>query len=146
MQIVGGDKWEAVLEGIAQRSSRASHVAVGFLERATYPDGTSVALVATVQEYGAPSRGIPSRPFFRGMVRTKQGEWPRAVARLLVSNNYDARRTLEQAGAAIAGQLRQAITTFRGVPLSPATVARKGHAKQLVDTGHMLRSVDYEVR
>lgn len=30
-----------------------------------YEDGTSIALVAMVHEYGSPSRGIPARPLFR---------------------------------------------------------------------------------
>lgn len=117
---------------------------MGFLEKATYPDGTQVALVAAVQDFGAPSRGIPPRPFFRNMVKAKSPEWPAAIEAGLKANRYDAKRTLEQVGEAIAGQLRQSIADFEGVPLKPATIARKGFSKQLVDTGVLLGSVDYE--
>ena len=48
-------------------------------------------------------------------------------------------------GAGIEGQLRQSITDTNAPPLSPATIARKGFSKPLVDTGNMLNSVASEV-
>jgi hypothetical protein len=47
---------------------------------------------------------------------------------------------------AIAGQLRESIIKTNAPPLSPRTIARKGFAKPLIDTSHMINSVDYEVR
>ena len=120
-------------------------VRIGFLEGATYPDGTSVPLVAAVNEFGAPSRNQPPRPFFRNMIAAKSGEWPDSAARLLVANHYDTARTLGQVGEAIAGQLRESIRDLQEPPLAPATVKRKGFDKPLIDTGHMLASVSYEV-
>jgi hypothetical protein len=146
VEISGGDKLQARLAEIAKNANKAASVDVGFLEGATYPDGTSVPLVAAIQEFGAPSRNIPPRPFFRNMVADKSGEWPDAVAGLLKDNDYDATKTLELTGAAIKGQLQEAITTFVGTPLAPATIAKKGSSKELVDTGHMLASVDFIVK
>lgn len=143
--ITGGEKLQAKLDEIANRLKRGAVVKVGFLEGATYPDGTKVALIAAIQDFGAPAAGIPPRPFFRNMVADKKAGWPAAVEKLLKANDYDVERTLALMGEGIAGQLRQAIADFEGVPLKPATIARKGHAKQLVDTGHMLASVDFEV-
>ena len=133
------------LDEIARNLKSAGKVRIGFLENARYADGTSVALVAAIQDSGAPSVGIPPRPFFRNMVRDKKGEWPGAIRTALKANDYDARKALEIVGEGIAGQLRQAITDFVGVPLAPATVARKGTDVQLIDSGHMLASVDKEV-
>lgn len=129
-----------------RRLSTASTVEVGFLEKASYPDGTSVPLVAAINEYGAPSRGQPPRPFFRRMIAQKSPEWPNATARLLETNDFDARRTLEQVGAAIKGQLQQSIVDLVDPPLAPATVARKGFDKPLINTSNMLKSVDYRVK
>jgi hypothetical protein len=143
--ISGGTKLEAALRQIADKVTRPATLRVGFLEGATYPDGTSVALVAAVNEFGAPSRGQPPRPFFRNMIKSKAPEWPSAIAGLLKGNGYDAEAALDVAGAAIAGQLRQSIQALTSPPLKPATVARKGFSKPLVDTGHMLQSVDHEV-
>ena len=144
--IKGGKKFEAAMADLARRVSRPGTLRVGFLENAKYPDGTPVAMIAAIQDFGAPSVGIPPRPFFRNMIKDKQSEWPKAVADLLRANNYDAVRTLELTGEAIAGQLRQSIIDTNSPPLAETTIQRKGFSKPLVDSGHMLNSVDYEVK
>ena len=141
----GGENVTRVLERIADRVTRPATLRVGFLEGATYPDGKPVAMIAAIQEFGAPRANIPPRPFFRNMIAKKSKEWPRAVADLLVQNDYDVARTLDQAGFAIEGQLRQSIQQTDAPPLAQSTIDRKGHSKPLVDTGHMLNSVDHEV-
>lgn len=141
----GGDRLAQVLERIGVATRRARRVKVGFLERATYPDGKQVAMIAAINEFGAPGASIPPRPFFRNMIAAKSGEWPRAISGLLVANEYDAERTLGQVGEAVAGQLRQSIIDTNEPPNAPSTIRRKGHAKPLVDTGHMLQSVSYEI-
>lgn len=128
---------------MAEGLSRGGTVRVGFLENATYPDGKSVAMIAAIQDFGTGT--IPPRPFFRNMIAAKQGEWPGAIDGLLKANDYDIDKTLQQTGAAIAGQLRQSIIDTNAPPLSPVTIRRKGHAKPLIDTSHMINSVDFEV-
>jgi hypothetical protein len=142
----GGGAFEAKLRQIAESVSKPGTLRVGFLQNATYPDGKQVAMIAAIQDFGAPGVGIPPRPFFRNMIAAKQSEWPNAIGNLLKTNNYDAPRALSVAGAGVAGQLRQSIIETNSPPLSPTTIARKGHAKPLVDTGHMLNSVDFEVK
>lgn len=144
VNVTGGDKALKALQDIASKLKGRS-VRIGFLEGATYPNGTPVALVAAIQNFGAPSRNIPPRPFFSNMINEHASEWPAALEAVLKANNYDLERSLAQMGEAIAGQLRQAITDFEGVPLSDLTIRRKGFDKQLVDTGHMLNSVEYEI-
>lgn len=48
----GGEKIEQKLREIAEKAGKANTVRVGFLEGATYPDGTPVAQIAAIQEYG----------------------------------------------------------------------------------------------
>lgn len=146
VKISGGNRLEAALAEIAKKLTKASTLSVGFLEGSTYPDGTSVPMVALTQEFGSPANNIPPRPFFRDMIAAKSPEWPEAVGDLLIANDYDASKTLEQTGAAIKGQLQQSIANFNGVPLSEATIVKKGSSKQLIDTGVMINSVDYEVK
>lgn len=141
----GGDKLSAKLTAMARSLGKGTVVRIGFLEGATYPDGKPVAMIGAIQEFGAPKAGIPSRPYFRTMIRNKRGEWPKAIGSTLKANDYDARRTLDQVGAAVAGQLRQSITDLVSPPLAASTIARKGFDKPLIDTGHMLNSVDHEV-
>ena len=176
VKVVGGDALLTRTEEISDSLRRASTLEVGFLEGATYPDGTPVAMVAAIQEFGAPRVGIPPRPFFRTMIAEKMPEWGPAIAGLLKDNDFDTRRTLSQAGEAIRGQLQQSIIDTNSPPLSPVTLmlrkmkaqdpslvvtgATVGEAarrvaagetatgvstKPLVDTGHLLASVDYSV-
>lgn len=144
--IKGGDKLVAKLAEMAKLVARPATLSVGFFERATYPDGKPVAMIAAIQEFGAPSRGIPPRPFFRNMVAAKSGEWPAAIAGLLQANGMDAARALDVAGQRIAGQLQESINQTNSPPLAASTIARKGHAKPLIDTGRMWNAVGHEVR
>lgn len=143
--IKGGSALEKRLSELAAKVSRPANLSVGFIENSTYPDGTSVPMVAAIQEFGAPARKIPPRPYFRSMIADKSPGWGDAIAAVLEANDYDATRTMEQVGAGIKGQLQQSIVDTNAPALSPATVARKGSEKPLVDTGQMLNSVDYKV-
>lgn len=143
--VIGGDLLDQALKKLADRLGRAREVRVGFLEGATYPDGTTVAQVAAIQNFGAPEANIPPRPFFDNMIVAKSPDWAERFARVLKLSDYDSDRALSRMGDGIATQLRQSIVATNEPPLAPATIARKGFDKPLVDTGHMLASVDKEV-
>lgn len=145
-EIKGGTKLQSALVELTAKLSKYGTLRVGFLSGARYPNGTPVAMVAAIQEYGAPRAGIPPRPFMRNMIAAKQDEWPAAIAGLLKSTNYDTARTLALTGEAIKGQLQQSIRDTNSPPLKPATIKRKGFAKPLIATGLMLNSVSYEVK
>lgn len=144
-EIKGGQKLEAALAHIAAQLSRPGTLKVGFLENATYPSGTPVAMIAAIQDFGAPAAGIPPRPFFRNMVAAKASSWGPAIANLLVPNDYDVERVLQLTGEGIKGQLQQSIIDTNTPPLAQSTIDRKGHSKPLIDTSNMINSVDYEV-
>ena len=157
----GGDKLKAKLASMVAMANNAKEVRVGFLAEAKYPDGTSVAMVAAIQNFGAPAAGIPPRPFFRNAIAKHKDEWPKAISELLVDNDYDALRTLQQTGEAIAGQIRQSLVDTNEPPLKAATLRARGvasdlvynpkdsrtfGAKPLIDTGNMLDSISYQVK
>ena len=125
--------------------ARAPRLRVGFLDGATYPDGTSVAAVAAYNEYGDPARGRPPRPFVRETIVREREVWGKTLAAGLRMNNFNVAAGLGVLGDDIAGAIRETITQFDSPPLSPRTVARKGFAKPLIDTGTMLRSVSWEL-
>lgn len=138
-RISGGDQVEARLRAIATRVSKRATLRVGFLENAKYPDGTPVAMVAAIQNYGAPRARIPPRPFFGNMIAAKKGEWPKAIGTLLKDNDYDATRAFDIAGFAIAGQLRQSIIDTNTPPLRPLTLMlRKMQGEGVHITGRSL--------
>lgn len=118
----GGKKLEKALADMSRGVGKAATVKVGFLAGATYANGTPVAMVAAIQNFGAPARGIPPRPFFSNMIADKSSEWGPAVGDLLKANDFDAERSLEQVGQGIAGQLRQSIIDTNDPPLSPVTL------------------------
>lgn len=142
----GGDEARKILRQFMEMARDPFVLRVGFLENATYPDGKPVAMIGAIQNYGAPRAGIPPRPFFSNMIRKKQGEWPSAIVTLMRDNDMDIERVLTIAGAAIAEQLKQSIIDTNTPPLADSTVARKGFDKPLIDTSHMINSVDFEVK
>lgn len=143
----GGEKLQAVLRELSDKI-KDSGVRVGFLENATYPDGQPVAAVAAFNNFG--TRNAPPRPFFSNMVEEEKDGWGDALAKLCKETNYDIPKVMALMGEGIKGQLQQAIIDFNDPPDSEETIARKrskhGADATLVDTGHMLNSVDYEVK
>lgn len=122
----GGTKFRAVLNKMAAKLSKPGTVRIGFLENSTFPDGTSIPMVAAIQEFGAPRAHIPPRPYFRTMIANKSPEWPDAIAHNLKATDYDVNRTLSLVGEGISGQLREAIVDLVAPPLSPVTVMLRG--------------------
>lgn len=123
-------------------------VKVGYFETARYPDGTPVAGVAVVQEFGSVSQGIPLRPTFGPAIngsKQMQRDAIAAAVRRSVSGSQTVSTGLEQLGGAMVGEIQEAIADLTSPPLSPITIARKGNDKPLVDTGLMLQSVTYTV-
>lgn len=171
-EIIGGGKFEQVLSALGERLGKKTQVNVGFLEGATYPDGTSVATVAAINNFGAPEAGIPARPFFSNMIAENSGEWADKFATVLKSCNYDTDQALELMGNGMMGQLiesivntksppnadvtnllKQRFPTGEGVTFADVQQARHDVAagitapagKPLSWSGHLLSSVDKEV-
>jgi len=151
MAVRGGDKLKRKLREISERL-RENPLRVGFLKGATYPDGTSVPMVAYMNEYGRIVRSdegdyyqLP-RPFFRIMVAKNKKDWPEDLKKLILRSDYDSDRCLNLMGFRIKGQLQESITALVSPPLAESTIARKGFSKPLIDTSHMLNSVDFEVQ
>lgn len=138
----GGEGVMKALEKIAKKMGGGS-VSVGFMEDATYPDGTPVAAVAFWNEFGGPNR--PPRPFFRHMISEESPDWPSKMARLAEATDYDGPRVLGLMGEDIKGALQQSINEFTDPALAESTIAAKGFEKPLIDTGHMLNSITYVV-
>ena len=145
------------LAEIANKMGRG-HVNVGFLASATYPDGTPVAAVAFWNEVGSgagvpeglesvaesgPSR--PPRPFFKQTIAANSPHWGKDLAEQVKSTGGDGNVALGRMGVEIVGEIQESIINFSDPPNAPSTIARKGFDDPLIDTGTMLRSVDFEV-
>lgn len=144
MAVTGGDKLDRRLAEIAARLGAGKILRAGFLEGATYPDGEPVATIAAANEFGRPENNQPPRPFFRNAIAGNRERWTKGFGVLLQQG-----RTVEQAlaltGEVIRGDIQSSIRKLTDPPLAAYTVAKKGFDKPLIFTGHMLRSVDYEI-
>ncbi len=101
-------------------------VFVGWLESAVYDDSTPVAGVAAVQEYGAPSRGIPPRPFLRPTEDEKMKDWKAIIewgAKAILKGTMTAKDVMNVLGSKMVGDIKGAITDISGPELSPITIA-----------------------
>lgn len=142
----GGDALERKLAEMAEKLGEGKVLRVGFLENATYPDGQQVAMVAAANEFGNPANNQPPRPFFRNMIADNKDTWPDDIVRIAQTTDFDGEQILGLMGEYIKAQLQQSIRELMEPPLSPVTIEKKGFDKPLIDTGHMLNSVDYDIR
>lgn len=120
--MTGGGKLDMYLRRIAEHVGPPQEVHTGFLAGSTEADGTSLPMVAFLQEYGAPSVGIPPRPYFRNAIAKHKGEWGDQLGKKLIAEDYDGTRALDGMGEVIAGEITQSIADLTAPPLSPVTV------------------------
>ena len=155
-KLTGGKALEQKLRSLADRVRRPAVLQVGFLPEATYKDGTPVAAVAAANEFGAtvtvPAHTvtIPARPFFRSMIARNSPAWGDKVALALKVSGMNAATALKLIGTELRDQLQASILSNVPPPNAPSTVADKrrrhgGNIKTLVDSGTMLRAVDFAV-
>jgi hypothetical protein len=128
------------LQDLAAKMSGEVHV--GFLEGATYPDGTPVAAVAFWNEFGASG---PPRPFFRRMIAKESPEWGPKLGGALKFTNNDGEKALRIVGEDIQGALIQSINDFTSPALAESTIKAKGFDKPLIDDAIMVNSTGVEV-
>ena len=125
---------------------------VGWFEKSKYEDGTPVAYVATIQEYGAPTKNIPPRPTMRPTIAKQQNEWKKIAeqgSKAVLAGNATVGDVMEAIGLKAAGDVRKAISTLTEPPLSPVTIENRRRkradkktigllTKPLIDTGIMM--------
>ncbi len=145
----GGAKLAKYLDNLQRNASNAQRVDVGFFRGATYPDGTPVATVAAVQEFG--NDRVPARSFMRTTIAEKGRKWPQAAASALKATGCNAHQALEAMGAEAAGDMRSKIAEITEPPLAPSTIKQrikkksKNPEKPLIDTGTMAGLLRYQV-
>lgn len=115
---------------------------VGFFDTAKYPNGASVAEVATYNEFGTSK--IPPRPFMRHAVDDKKKEWMEFLARNIEAWG-DVHLAFGRLGEKTRNDIIRSIDLLREPPNSPATIARKKSSHPLIDTGFLKSNVTYEV-
>lgn len=131
-------------------------VEAGFFETAKYADGTPVAYIAAIQEFGYPEGNIPSRPFFRNAIKANEKKWEAESSKLMLSvieGKLSKEQALDQLGALMAGDIQESILDGEFEKLKQSTLdARQSRkrtkgvgTKPLIDTSHMMDQVKYVV-
>ena len=143
------------IDHVVQTLSR-NQVAVGFFDTAKYPDGTPVAYVAAIQEFGNPAGNLPARPFFRNAIaKNKQAfaDNSRRGVLAAIEGRIAPEAMLEQLGMMGSSAVQESITDGSYEPLKQSTLDTKQSKKRtdgvsdkpLIDTAQMLQSVSYAV-
>lgn len=132
--------------------ARKSYVKVGVLGKKDTRDSGEItnAQLASIHEYGLGN--VPARPFLRPPFEQNKAAYLEilrdAFAAALKSKGPEGyKRALALVGQRLATDIKNYVTTGEGVgpPLADSTIVRKGSSRPLVDTGQLIRSVDYEV-
>lgn len=118
-----------------------SRLRVGFIDSATYPNGTNVATVAFWNEYGTDT--APPRPFMRNTAAQNKDQWVAMVKALYQTQG--AEKALLQLGEVIQGDISTSITSFNDPRNADYTIKKKGFNAPLRDTMLMARSISYEL-
>ena len=145
----GGANLAKYLADLKRNATSAQRVDIGFFRDATYTDGTPVATVAAVQEFG--NDRVPARSFMRTTIAERSRQWPGAAAAVLRATGCDARQALETMGQVAAQEMQSKISEITEPPLAPSTVRqrlKKGSEvpdKPLIDTRTMINALRYQV-
>jgi len=133
---------------------------VGWFSSSVYPNGTQVAYVAAIQEFGSPSNNIPPRMGLRAMIKDVQPYWSKVTsfaAKRMLRGELEYDGALELIGSVAEGSIRKQIASVTEPPLKQSTIDARDRrrasgqastatgAKPLVDTGYMLATVTHIV-
>lgn len=154
MRITQDSSGSEALEKLADQMKRAK-LEVGFFESAKYPDGTPVAYVAAIQEFGNPAGNNPSRPFFRNAISKNDG-WKQLATKAMnavIEGRMELNQALNQMGLKMSADVKDSITDGSYEALKQSTLDARQRRKRtqgvaskpLIDTGQMLQSVTYAV-
>lgn len=115
---------------------------VGWFATAHYEGGTSVALVAAVQEFGWPEHNIPPRLGMRATAAEKRHEWGKLVgqgAKAILKGTTSALVVMEALGLRAAGDIRKHIATVVSPPLKDATIANRVRQRSKKAIGNLTK-------
>lgn len=117
-------KIEAALNKIPEQF-KDKVVQVGIPSGKFYEDGTSVAYVAAIHEYGAPEAKIPARPFFQPTIQAKKSEWVAILkqgVKQVANGSASAEDALDLVGITASKQIEETVANIYAPALSPVTV------------------------
>ena len=103
-----------------------------------------VARLAIIHEFGSPKNNLPARPVMRQTNQRHARELQPILAgmlRRIYAGRILPSKALAQLGVFWEGKIKQTFRDGVFAPLRPATIARKGSSKPLIDSGQLRQSV-----
>lgn len=109
-------------------------------------ENLNLAEIAAVNEFGGGN--VPERSFLRSTVDENEAAYTARIEDI-ITNVIDGKRGLDQGlnllGLKVTGDVQRKIRDLKTPVNAPLTIALKGSANPLIDTGRMRQSIDYEV-
>jgi hypothetical protein len=122
-------------------------VRVGFQQGAASEGGADIVDVAMWNELG--TEHIPPRPFLRQSVENNAAQikaMAEAQVKKLVKGQTTAQGALQALGTMQKGLIQNEIKSGGFTPNAPRTIAKKGSAQPLIDTGRLRQSVTFVIQ
>lgn len=113
-----------------------------------YEDGTNLALVASVNEFGSDDGRIPERSYLRSTMDENEGHFSKLFEKVLVrvvQGKLTPEQALDVIGMDAASKVRRKIDNLKDPPNAEATIKMKSSSNPLVDTGQLKQSIIHRV-
>jgi hypothetical protein len=117
----GQKKLDALISGLGDREGQ-----VGWFSDAQYENGTPVAYVAAIQEFGSPKNSIPPRSFMRTTVMERRQEWAKIAkdgSKAILNGTIDGTQAMEGLALQAKGDVQAKIASIQEPKLSDLTLA-----------------------
>ncbi len=145
--------------GASMKTFRSTELQTGWFSTNRYENGTPVAYVATIHEFGSIKANIPPRPFMRPTIEREENFWREFIAQeapKILEGTQTVEGLFEMLGLNVSGEIARSISLVTTPALLEATILAKTRKmadqvtvgaldKPLVETGLMLDSVTHMV-
>lgn len=116
----GAKQLEELIKGLGDRESK-----VGWFNSAKYEDGTPVAYVAAINEFGSPERSIPARSFMRTSIVKYRDLWAQIAkdgSKQILAGINTSTRVMQRIADQAKGNIQNTIYDIHDPVLSPITL------------------------
>lgn len=123
-------------------------VKVGVPKASGEQDGVSLVEIATINEFGNPSRNIPERSFIRETVQEETKSLKKLAAKetkKIFNLESSTEKSIGVIGEFTKGKIVKKFTNNNWKANAPLTIALKGSSTPLIDTGRLRQSIQWEI-
>lgn len=99
---------------------------VGWFESEKYENGTPVAYVAAIQEFGSPQNSIPPRSFMRSTALEEKKKWAKTAedgSKQIIKGSLDGKMVMTGIALQAKGDIQSKIASIQSPGLSDITLA-----------------------